>query len=201
MEHNDTGSRVQRHVNVVLAGGRAPDADEIQGQLGMITERSYHVWYCPDTEDAVDFILLKNVDIDIMLLDLTSLNTHYPKRKFLQTKRNVRDIPIIVFTDREDHNLARFVMAEGAAENISQWQIRSDPDRLESVIESCLARDNIFKKEQQKNIADLKAMETKAGPDLENAPYENVNIIKSGFQRNFDETGSTTRWESEGGTF
>lgn len=158
--------RKQEKVNILLIGSQASDADEIKRELGLITGLACSAWYCSNPTEAVDFIRKGDFHIDVIFLDLSLFNSDYPKEYFLQIKQNISDIPIIVLTDRTDYDLQHFVMEEGAAENISQWQLRGDPDRLRNIVESCCSRDKISKKEHQESAADLKAAYAQGESDV-----------------------------------
>lgn len=163
-------------VNILLIGNAASDADLIKRELGMQTGTPYTAWYCSDLEEAMEFIQLRHINIEIIFMDLSMFNSDYPKERFLQVKQSIPDIPIIVLTDRTDYDLQHFVMVEGAADNISQWQIRSDPDRLRNVVESCRARHEIAKKEYQKSAKDLL--------DVHDQNYVNLQGIHDRHARN-----------------
>jgi AmiR/NasT family two-component response regulator len=142
--------RKRENVNILLIGSPSSDAELMKKEMGLITGLSYTAWYCVDIEEAMDFIA-DGHEIEIIFLDLSLFNADYPKERFLQVKKNLPDVPIIVLTDRTDYDLIHFVMEEGAADNVSRWQIRGDSDRLRNIVESCCSRDKISKKERQVN--------------------------------------------------
>jgi DNA-binding NarL/FixJ family response regulator len=168
----------QDNVNILLIGSKSSDADNIKRELGIITGLSYTAWYCADAEDAMDFIAERDLPIELIFLDLSLFNADYPKERFLQIKKNIPNIPIIVLTDRTDYDLIHFVMEAGAAENVSQWQIRSDPDRLRNIVESCCSRDRISKKTERDNVIALKDAQDKGDADLRNAHDESASLLK-----------------------
>lgn len=168
----------QENVNILLVGSQSSHADDIKRELGIITGLSYTAWYCADAEEAMDFIAGKDIAIELIFLDLSLFNADYPKERFLQMKKNIPDIPIIVLTDRTDYDLIHFVMEAGAAENVSQWQIRSDPDRLRNIVESCCSRDRISKKTQHDNIIALQAEHDKGATDLQQAHDDSASLLK-----------------------
>lgn len=169
----------QENVNILLIGSRTSDADNIRRELGIITGLSYTAWYCADAEDAMDFIAERDIAIELIFLDLSLFNADYPKERFLQIRKNIPDIPIIVLTDRTDYDLIHFVMEAGAAENVSQWQIRSDPDRLRNIVESCCSRDRINKRAQHDSVAALQVAHDKSDSDLKHAHDESDFILRT----------------------
>lgn len=142
---NTVNSSADGKRNIMLIGSRALGADEIRKSLGVVSGHENVAWYGAGYGTSQEFLRVNDIRVDIILLDLCGLNADYPKECFLQLKAGTPDIPIIVLTDRTDYDLIAFVMDAGAADNVSQWQLRSDPERLSNVIESCIARARISK--------------------------------------------------------
>jgi len=135
----------REQINILLIGSRTTNAEVFKTKLSMTEARPLVIWYSPHDRDALDFIHNRSPDIDMIFLDLSE-SAEYPKEYFLQLRKQIPDIPIIALTDRSDYELINFVMNNGAAETVSQWMIRSDPERLIRIVESCLARDMVSKK-------------------------------------------------------
>ena len=172
------------NVNILLVGSRMSDGDEIRRELGIIPGFKYTTWYCSDLSCAVDFLRTPDRRIDLIFLDLSLFNADYPKEYFLEVKKAIPETPVVVLTDRTDFDLIEFVMAAGAAENISQWQIRNDPDRLRSVVESCCARDKLSKAESVKNAADLQDEKDRGATDLKEAKVNSDELLFSVQRKN-----------------
>ena len=171
-------ARERKNVNTLLIGSNAADADFIKKELGIITGIGYTTWYCSDLEDALDFIHARHTPIDIIFLDLSLFNASYPKERFVQIRQNIPDIPIIVLTDRTDYDLQHFVMEEGAADNISQWQIRSDPDRLRNIVDSCRLRGQIARRTRDKSALDILDAQDKGCLDLQAAHDRSDAVLR-----------------------
>lgn len=183
LTHNSNGGpempgNGRRKVNILLIGSRASDADEIKRELGIITGLACSAWYCSDPAESVEFLRRGLFNIDIIFLDLSVFNADYPKEYFLQVKQSIPDIPIVVLTARTDYDLMQFVMEEGAADNVSQWQLRTDSDRLRNIVESCMSRDKISKKEQQRGADELKDAHRQGNVNLSDAQDRNDAVLK-----------------------
>lgn len=183
LTHNSNGGpgapgNGQKKVNLLLIGSRASDADEIKRELGIITGLACSAWYCSDPAESVEFLRQGHFKIDIIFLDLSVFNADYPKEYFLQVKQSIPDIPIVVLTARTDYDLMHFVMEEGAADNTSQWQLRVDGDRLRNIVESCLSRDKISKREQQRGVDELKDAHRQGNANLSDALILSDEVLK-----------------------
>lgn len=133
-----------RPINVVVIGNNQPLIRLIKKQFQEITA-VWHIWSCYDLDELADFTLLEHEEIDLVLFDLTELNEEEPKTAFMRLAQKLKDVPIIALIDEKNDDLISFVMDKGAADNISQWQIKSDPANLINMIKSCLVRDDIAK--------------------------------------------------------
>ncbi|MEZ0259807.1 MAG: hypothetical protein ACAH80_02290 [Alphaproteobacteria bacterium] len=131
-------------INVLLVGDLSTDAGDFKTKLCLTAELPFIIHYSPRERDAIDLIRQRDHHIEIIFLDLTS-SGETAKKYFLELKKGIPDIPIIAFTSCADYELINFVMNNGAAETVSQWKIRSDPDRLIGIVESCLARNMVSK--------------------------------------------------------
>lgn len=180
-------TRVNDNVNLLLVGSRMSDGDEIRRELGIIPGFYYTTWYCSDLEDALDFLRTPDRKIDLIFLDLSLFNADYPKEYFLEVKQAIPATPIVVLTDRTDYDLIEFVMENGAADNISQWQIRNDADRLRSVVQSCCARDKLSKAEGVKNAADLQEVRDRAASDLKEAKVKSEELLHTVQRKNISD--------------
>ena len=152
---NETEARKQKKVNILLVGTEDSNTDEIKRQLSLISRFECTAWHCSDPEEAFDFLSLKDFKIDLVFLDLSLFHANYPKEYFLHIKASIPTIPIIVLTEKTDYDLIVFVMTEGAADNTSYWQLRTDPDRIGNIVESCCAREHIAKRERSINAKAL----------------------------------------------
>lgn len=164
------------NVNVLLVGSQASDAADIKQELGGTTGPACTTSYCADPDEAVDIIRGGDTPVDIIFLDVSLFNSCYPKECFLQFKQSIPDIPIIVLTDRKDLDLQHFVMEEGAADNISQWQLRNDRGRLRNVVDSCCSRHTIARRERDRSDLALKTAEDNYAANLQDAHDVNARL-------------------------
>ena len=69
-------------------------------------------------------------------------------------------IPIVVFTDREDHDLALWAMEDGAADNITRGELGTNVSKFRDALEFSLARAEVMKDlklQYEQDIADVTA--------------------------------------------
>ncbi|HTK83452.1 MAG TPA: hypothetical protein VL625_00065 [Patescibacteria group bacterium] len=93
--------------------------------------------------------------MDIVLLNLDLISSERPRDIFRHMQDIVGGIPIIVFTERSEHELALMVVEEGAADNVTRGQFSTDPYKLRDAIEFSLARDRISKSTDEKNAQNI----------------------------------------------
>ena len=88
-------------------------------------------------------------------------------------------IPIIVFTERGEHELALLVIDEGAADNVTRGQFSTDPYKLRDTIEFALARDKISKNTEHKSASDYKDLKEQGMANLRHMAEDGITILKS----------------------
>jgi DNA-binding NarL/FixJ family response regulator len=181
-------TRTNDNVNILLVGSRMSDGDEIRRELGIIPGFNYTTWYCSDLSDALDFLRTPDRKIDLIFLDLSLFNADYPKEYFTEVKNAIPETPIVVLTDRTDFDLIEYVMAGGAAENISQWQIRNDPDRLRGLVESCCARDKLSRASQAENATRLQDEKNQGALKLRQAEAHSAEFLTAMQHKNAADT-------------
>jgi len=177
-------TRLKDNVDILLVGSRMADGDDIRRELALIPGFKYTTWYCSDLPDALDFLCAPDRGIDLIFLDLSLFNADYPKEYFLEVKKAIPDTPIVVMTEESDHDLTAFVMASGAAEIISQLQIRNDPERLRSLVKSCCARDKLAKAEGVKTANALQDAKDLGAQNLQQEQAENIQILDAVQRKN-----------------
>ena len=131
----------QQRVNILVVGSQASDADEIRRDVSTATGFSCTARYCADPLEAMDFLKRRNFAPDMIFLDLSLLNTRYPREQFMTFRQNVPGVPLIVLTDHKDQDLQHFVMAQGAADRLTRQEVHNDPVRLRAIVEASQSRD------------------------------------------------------------
>lgn len=189
-----------RDITILLVSDNRSSIHEIKVHLEKTMGVSCHIRFCPGVTDCVAMVRKDGPSIDIVLLDLGLIGTGLPREVFRHMGDIVCDIPIIVFTEKENHELALLVMEEGAADNVTRGQFSTDPYKLRDAIEYSLARDKIsksaklrntealnrlgrrdaanFKILQEQGEANLKAVKKNAALMLEEAHGESAALLK-----------------------
>jgi FixJ family two-component response regulator len=142
-------------ITVLLVSDNDADIREVKKHLEKTMGRSCHIWHCPSVIRSTGFFKKALPGIDIILLDLDLVSSAKPREIFRQMQNIVGSVPIIVFTERKDHELALMVVEEGAADNVTRGQFGTDPYKLRDAIEFSLARNRISKNIELKNVANL----------------------------------------------
>lgn len=209
MNNNNTGDR---KVTALLVSDNESDIHEVQKHIERTMGLACQVWYCPDISKATGFFKQEAPEVDIVLLDLGLINSGSPREIFRHMQHIVRDIPIIVFTEREDHELALLVMEEGAADNVTRGQFSTDPYKLRDAIEFSLARSEISKDARsqsaaalnrlgKRDAADFKIMKEQGEASLNTANKDAAAALKEAGEENtalLKEKDETIFWMSGG---
>jgi hypothetical protein len=124
----------QEKVNILLIGNYASDADVLRRELTIITSLSYTAWYCSDLEEALIFLANGEPAIALIFIDLSIFDGGSPRERFLHIRQKFPYTPIIALADRTSDLLVRYVMENGATDNISRSQIRCEPDRFRDIL-------------------------------------------------------------------
>jgi len=149
---NDISNRI---ITVLLVSDNESDIHEVQKHIERTMGLACRVWYCANISRAAGFFKQETPEVDIVLLDLGLIGSGRPREIFQQMQHIVSDIPIIIFTEREDHELALLTIGEGAADNVTRGQFSTDPYKLRDAIEFSLARNKISKDERSQSVAAL----------------------------------------------
>jgi len=155
-----------REITVLLVSDNESDILEVNKHIEKTMGFACRIWYCPNISRAAGFFKKEIPEVDIVLLDLSLVNSGQPREIFQQMQRLVSGIPIIVFTEREDHELALLVIEEGAADNVTRGQFSTDPYKLRDAIEFSLARHNISRDSGLKSAAALSRLGKRDGADF-----------------------------------
>lgn len=177
-------------LQILLISENLPNIQNIGAHLKKTIDMPCQLLHCQDVIRATGFFAANlRETTDIILLDLNFLSSEKTHEIFAQLQATAHDIPIIVFTERNEHELALFMMSEGAADNITKGQLNTDPHKLRDTIEFALARRKISEKTKQKNLdylQDMRAHKEEALKDakitsdiaLEEAITENGKNLK-----------------------
>jgi len=92
---------------------------------------------------------LEKGDVDLLLLDLGLPDTESPKDTYDHIKKWSDKLPIIIMTNLKDHDLAKVMVHEGAADFLNKDLIAENPMHIQKVIDFALERHAISKRLMQ----------------------------------------------------
>lgn len=143
------------NIEIMLISRDAGNIDEIKKRLGATMGFPCNVTYVPDLESAAASFTASPVPLELILLDMNLIDAASLYEMFGTIKSFAGDLPVIVFTQRDEHRLALLALKAGAADNITQGELASDPFKLRDAIEFALARHRIRLKADKKHMNDL----------------------------------------------
>ncbi len=174
MEHESE----HREIRVLLVSGNEYDIGEVKNHLEKTMGALCLLQHCVCISGTLGFFGKEIRGVDIIILDLGLLNAGKPQEIFRRMKRMAGDIPIIVLTERADHELALLVMEEGAADNITRGQFSTDPFKLRDTIEFSIARDDISKRSVQQNAEHYRHLEKQSAIDIDGMKRHEKTAIR-----------------------
>lgn len=84
--------------------------------------------------------ILQKGETDVILLDLGLPDTASPKDSYDQIKQWAQKMPVIIMTNLKDHELAKVMVSEGAADFLNKDAIAKTPKLVQDAIDFSLAR-------------------------------------------------------------
>lgn len=135
----------KEHITILLIESNFDDAAKIQTSLTQTMGSQCSVIHYTNPDEGRRFLEKENSQIDIVLLGLTSINEKNPKHVFRRINAaGGVETPVIVFTIRAEHELAKQAVLEGAADNVTWENLYRNPERVRDAIEFSLARNNLI---------------------------------------------------------
>jgi DNA-binding NtrC family response regulator len=149
----------EEQIHILLIDDLETDITEIVRQLGETMPTPYRLTHLSQLGDALSLLKENAPPVHVILLDLGLDNRHSSETIFKLVDRVVNEIPIIVITGDEEHDLALFVMNAGASDNMTRGDFRKTYGKLRDAIDFSLARHSIFKsaRDDQRDSELLKA--------------------------------------------
>lgn len=89
---------------------------------------------------------LEKGGIDLVLLDLGLPDTASPQDTYEQIKKWAVKVPVIIMTNLKDHELAKVMVQEGAADFLNKDTIVKNPKQIRDTIDFSVARHSVGKK-------------------------------------------------------
>jgi two-component system sensor histidine kinase UhpB len=90
--------------------------------------------------DAEKYIELHKQEIGLILLDLCLPDTKNSRDTFDHIKKYAPEIPVVVLTGMEDHDLAVALVKEGAEDYVNKSLIQDKPELLRDALEFAACR-------------------------------------------------------------
>ena len=90
--------------------------------------------------------VLKAGDIDLLFLDLGLPDTASAADTYARIKKWADQLPVIIMTNLKDHDLARIMVHEGAADFLNKDLIVNSPQQIGRAIDFSLERHGVYKK-------------------------------------------------------
>lgn len=116
----------------------------------------FHVTHMGMMADAKTYVNEHKADIDLILLDLGLPDTSNGRDTFEHMKEYAPEIPIVVLTGMEDHDLALSLVREGAEDFVNKGLIHEKPELLRDVLEFASCRHQAIGDTAKKHQAHLK---------------------------------------------
>jgi len=132
-------------LHILLIDDIKTDIEEITNQLGQTIASQFSLTHFSDMRESVECIKSNHPEINVIVLDLGLLSDCSPQEIFSVVKNVAKQIPIIVITGKEEHDLAIFVMNAGAADNMTRGNFSNAHGKLGDAIEFSLVRSRILK--------------------------------------------------------
>jgi DNA-binding NtrC family response regulator len=106
--------------------------------------------------DAEAYIKNHRSDISLILLDLGLPDTKNGHDTFAHMKEYVPDIPVVVLTGMEDHDMALALVREGAEDFVNKGLIHDRPELLRDVVEFAACRHQLMGDAVRKHEAHIR---------------------------------------------
>jgi len=167
-------------IQILLASTRKSAFKEITRELELMTRLRGRVWQCQKLEECLNLIKEKGSHIDIVLLDLGLMAHSGTEDVFKQIQNAVHDAPIIVFTREEDHDLALFVVEEGAVDNVIVSDgFTIEANKLRDSVEFSWLRHKISERKRKQASADIEEEREKGDAALKAGSEKNAIDLES----------------------
>jgi len=116
----------------------------------------FHVNHMRTMADCEAYIRGHKGDISLILLDLGLPDTKSGRDTFAHMKEYAPEIPVVVLTGMEDHDLALALVREGAEDFVNKGLILDKPEMLRDVMEFAACRHQLMGETHQKHQQHMK---------------------------------------------
>src|SRR4051812_34668885 len=125
---------------ILLVEDSLEDAFLVSRTIDRHLPGQFHVTHRGMMADAKTYINEHKADINLILLDLGLPDTKNGRDTFANMKEFARDIPIVILTGLEDHDLALSLVRDGAEDFVNKGLIHEKPELLRDVLEFAACR-------------------------------------------------------------
>ena len=145
----------KKDLRVLLISDSESSISEINKHIMASDQFSPRIWHSSGLSESIDILKQVSPEIDVVLVDLHLVSSGRPREAFQKLENIVGGVPIIVFNGTIEHDLALFLIEEGAADNVTKDQADADPHRLSRAIEHSMARHRIFQTYRKKSAQEI----------------------------------------------
>ena len=197
MENNYHG----HSVSILLISDRVTIAENMRKQLEDKHECACTIWECADLSELFRTTTHNPSDIDIILVDFALIGSGRPREIFQKMMKTINNVPIIVFNSSSEHDIALFVIEEGAAESITSDQLIEENFSLFNIIERCLVRVQNTRRLQIRNLQEMEEIRRQWQSDIVEANTRNFHTLTQMQEENLEkiiEKNRVIKWISGG---
>jgi DNA-binding NarL/FixJ family response regulator len=139
------------HLNILFISGQSDAINEIKDYLTTSDQLDYNVVHRPDFFGSTDLLSSEDSQIDVILLDMALFGSDHSREIFQRMLAIAQGIPIIVFTDEKDEDMAVLAIAEGAAGSITRGKFGLDILKFHDVVAFAAAQETAEKSHVDEN--------------------------------------------------
>ena len=141
---------------ILLVEDSIDDAFLIHRTVDKHIPGNFHVTHKMTMADAESYIKEHGDDINLILLDLGLPDTKNGRDTFAHIKKYAPEIPVVILTGMEDHELALSLVREGAEDFINKGLILDKPELLRDILEFAACRHQLVGDVHKKHRASIK---------------------------------------------
>ena len=144
-------------INILLLYDIEDEVLEITKELYETMQVPFTVSHLNTLRNSLELLRTNEQGVDVVLLDVNSVCKHQCPEGVCNFVELIScDVPVVVITEKEDHELALFAINSGASDNISRSDFRGTRGKLRDAIEFSLARFSVLKLiEKEKHNGDI----------------------------------------------
>ncbi len=135
---------------ILVVEDNADDAFLIKRKLGEHVEESFELMHVTTIDDAQKFIVGHKNDISLILLDLGLPDSKGGRHTFQSMRIHSLEIPIVILTGMEDHDLAVSLVREGAQNFVNKNLLHDKPELLRDVVDFAISRHQLMSEVSEK---------------------------------------------------